>query len=282
MLDPSIDLGRYFSPFVEFVGGSNLSILVTTDLRGLRRGLPSSTVRAEILESAYQLLRSYTNAESVWLPAFNYDFLSTGFGKHEPKAITTGALNTYIWREKSEWKSEDPVFSLVGWGEKPKTFQLNASELTPYGKDSIFEELVKSDTQILSFGLGISDGATFMHMVETNRPQGPIYRYWKTFAGIYNLDSQNRNLSLKMHCRPAGYELEYDLPRLNADLVANNLVEILNPELSIYLGRISEIYQFWLEQATLDPYYLLTSRVTDTFSRLQEKLGRSFRLDDFE
>ena len=259
-----------------------MSLLVTTDLRRLGRGLPSSTDRAEILESSFHLLRTYTGKVSVWLPAFNYELTSTGFGKHEPEAITTGALNSYIWREKSEWKSQDPIFSLVGWGEKPNTFQLQALELAPYGKDSIFEELINSDTQILSFGLGISDGATFMHMVETNRPQGPLYRYWKTFEGMYDLNGQIKNLSLRMHCRPAGYALEYDLPRLNADLIANKLVEVLNPELSIYLGKISEIYQFWLERATVDPYYLLAPRVAGTFSRLRGKLGREFWLEDFE
>jgi len=262
--------------------GEKLSLLVTTDLRRLGRGLPNSTDRVEILESSFQLLRTYTGNESVWLPAFNFDLTSTGFGKHQPEAITTGALNSYIWREKSEWKSQDPIFSVVGWGEKPNTFQLQGSKLEPYGKDSIFEELINSDIQILSFGLGISDGATFMHMVETNRPQGPMYRYWKTFEGIYELNGQITDLSLRMHCRPAGYELEYDLPRLNADLIRNKLVEVLNPELSIYQGKVSEIYQFWLDQATLDPYYLLSPRIADTYSELRKRIGREFRLEDFE
>jgi aminoglycoside N3'-acetyltransferase len=220
--------------------------------------------------------------ESVWLPAFNYDLTSTGYGKYQPDSITTGALNSYIWREKSDWKSQDPVFSLVGWGEKPNTFHLQTSELTPYGEGSIFEELICGDTQILSFGLGISDGATFMHMVESNRPQGPMYRYSKNFKGVYDISDQSMNLSINMHCRPAGYDLEYDLPRLNADLIANRLVEVLNPELSIFIGKISNIYDYWLDQATLDPYYLLTPGTKTSFLSIRERLGRDFKLTDFE
>jgi hypothetical protein len=109
-----------------------------------------------------------------------------------------------------------------------------------------------------------------------------MYRYWKTFEGIYELNGQITDLSLRMHCRPAGYELEYDLPRLNADLIRNKLVEVLNPELSIYQGKVSEIYQFWLDQATLDPYYLLSPRIADTYSELRKRIGREFRLEDFE
>jgi hypothetical protein len=259
-----------------------LSLLVTTDLRRLGRALPNSADRVEILEASFQLLKTYTGNDSAWLPAYNFELTSTGFGKHEPEAITTGALNSYIWREKSEWKTQDPIFSMVGWGRKPSTFELQASELEPYGNGSVFEELINGDIQLLSFGLGISDGATFMHMVETNRPQGPMYRYWKTFDGIYELNGQLKSLSLRLHCRPAGYELEYDLPRLNADLIANNIVTVVNPELSIYLGNISEIYHFWVERATKDPYYLLTPRVAETFSELRRKIGRDFLLEDFE
>lgn len=260
----------------------NLSLLVTTDLRRLRGGLPKSATRPEILEASFQLLRTYTGIESVWLPAFNFDLTSTGHGKYQPDSITTGALNNYIWREKSDWKSQDPVFSLVGWGEKPNTFQLQTSELTPYGEGSIFEELISGDTQILSFGLGISDGATFMHMVESNRPQGPMYRYSKNFKGVYDISGQSMNLSINMHCRPVGHDLEYDLPRLNADLIANKLVEVLNPELSIFIGKISNIYDFWLDRATLDPYYLLTPATKISFLKIRERLGRNFTLSDFE
>ena len=259
-----------------------MSLLVTTDLRRLRKGLQKSTTRSEILEASFELLRSYTGMESVWLPAFNYDLTSTGFGKYQPDSITTGALNNYIWREKSDWKSQDPVFSLVGWGEKPNTFQLQTAELTPYGEGSIFEELICGDAQILSFGLGISDGATFMHMVESNRPQGPMYRYSKNFKGIYEINDQTMNLSIEMHCRPAGHDLEYDLPRLNADLITNRLVEVLNPELSIFIGKISNIYDYWLDQATLDPYYLLTPGTKKSFLSIRERLGRDFKSTDFE
>ena len=259
-----------------------MSLFVTTDLRRLLRGLPNTDDRTVILESAFQLLKSYTGSESVWLPAFNYELTSTGFGKHQPQSITTGALNSYIWHEKSEWKSQDPVFSLVGWGDKPNTFELQATELSMYGDGSIFNELINSDNQILSFGLGISDGATFMHMVETNRPQGPMYRYWKNFQGSYNIHGQIKNLTLSMHCRPAGHELEYDLPRLNEDLITNKIVEVLNPDLSIFVGNISEIYQFWMQRSTANPYYLLTPKVEQNFSKLRKELGRDFRMEDFE
>ena len=259
-----------------------MSLFVTTDLRRLLRGLPNTDDRTVILESAFQLLKSYTGSESVWLPAFNYELTSTGFGKHQPQSITTGALNSYIWHEKSEWKSQDPVFSLVGWGDKPNTFELQATELSMYGDGSIFNELINSEHQILSFGLGISDGATFMHMVETNRPQGPMYRYWKNFQGFYNIHGQIKDLTLSMHCRPAGHELEYDLPRLNEDLITNKIVEVLNPDLSIFVGNISEIYQFWMQRSTANPYYLLTPKVEQNFSKLRKELGRDFRMEDFE
>lgn len=259
-----------------------MSYFVTTDLRRLVRGLPGTTDRSQILESAYQLLKTYTGDKSVLLPAFNYEFTSTGFGKNQPEEITTGVLNNYIWHHKAEWKTQDPVFSMVGWGEKPKTFELGSSEISSYGVGSVFDELINSNNEILSFGLGISDGATFMHMVETNRPQGPVYRYWKSFHGLYELNGRTQNLTLKMHCRPAGYELEYDLPRLNEDLISNKIVRVLNPDLSIFVGKISEIYDFWLDRSTLNPYYLLTPKVAYTFSKLREWLGRDFLLEDFE
>ncbi len=259
-----------------------MSLFVTTDLRRLGRALPRTSDRKIILESAFQLLETFTGEESVWLPAFNYDLTSVGRGSYQPEAITTGALNTYIWHQKSEWKTQDPLFSLVGWGEKPKSSDLQASHLFPYGNGSIFEELINSNTQLLSFGSGISDGATFMHLVETNRPQGPVYRYWKTFRGVYDIDNQKINLTLTMHSRPVGHKLEYDLPRLNVDLIKNKIVEVIDQNLSIYLGQISNIYDFWLDRCTSNPYYLLTPEVAQNFIRIKEKNGRDFILEDFE
>lgn len=259
-----------------------MALFVTTDLRRLRKALPKTTVRSELLESSFELLKKYTGGESVWFPAFNYQLTSTGYGKHQPDTITTGVLNSYVWQEKSDWKSQDPIFSVVGWGEKPNTFLLETSELAPYGKGSIFDELINSDAQILSFGLGISDGATFMHMVESNRPQGPVYRYVKVFEGMYDINGELRSLKICMHCRPAGHDLVYDLPRLNADLISNNIVSVLNPELNIYVGGISNIYDFWLTRATFDPYYLLSPQTRTTFSKIRHSLGRDFRQEDFE
>ncbi len=259
-----------------------MSIFVTTDLRLFGRLLPASTNRNDLLNEAYELLRTYTHSDSVWLPAFNYDFLSFGNGRHFPDSISTGALNEFIYKYKSEWKSQDPVFSVVGWGEKPRNFGLNSSTFNSYGRGSIFEDLISSNAKILSFGLGISDGATFMHMVESNRPQGPLYRYWKDFDGVFEIDGNERNLKVSMHCRPLGYELTYDLGRLNDDLIANGIVQVIDPKLKIFIANVSEVYEYWLDRATHDPFYLLTKQVGLNFKRMLAELGREFVKEDFE
>ncbi len=259
-----------------------MTFYVISDLRLLGKRLAVSKDRVEVLESAYDLLRTFSGEESVWLPAFNFDFTTTGSGSNNPEEITTGVLNNFIRLNKAEWKSEDPLFSLVGWGDKPKTYEIKNRQLFPYGRNSIFEELINSDVEILGFGIGISDGSTFMHMVETNRPQGPMYRYWKNYTGRYSIGETVHELSITMHNRPRGFELVYDLPLLNNDLVENKITTILDKEANISKAKISEVYQFWLDRASRDPFYLLDKSTRQTLGRLHEYLGRDFDREDFE
>jgi hypothetical protein len=121
-----------------------------------------------------------------------------------------------------------------------------------------------------------------MHYVETKSVHGPLYRYDKIFQGTHSISNISFNTEVVMHCRPNGMNLDYDVSRINKDLIDFGVVRRL-PEIPLsFIGDARNIYRFLLERRNEDPFYFLGSESRRLTQEKLDELGRAFDISDFE
>ena len=173
-----------------------------------------------------------------------------------------------------------PVFSACGRGERPEIAE--SGTIDPFGDDSIFARLIGADGALVFYGAPFHS-ITLIHHVE-RLSGGPVYRYDKTFAGTVT-DGVNapREIVLNYHVRPMGRALDYDWPRLTADLTEAGVLREVRDEASVVLVMpAAALTRFWLSAMKTDPLYLLDAQSRSWAAPMFERLGRRFRLEDFE
>ena len=236
----------------------------------------------EVLSSFGHYLLEQFNGSSLHFPIYNFDFTNKGKSDFKLNSITTGAFNFFFYKKMAEWQSLDPVFSVCGFGEPLRSEIYQGKRFTPYGEGSIFETHINESFKYLSIGIGIAEIATLMHYVETKSIHGPLYRYKKIFHGTHNISNFSFNIEVVMHCRPIGLNLDYDVSKINKDLIDFGVVRRL-PEIPFsYVGDAKDIYRFLLERRNEDPFYFLGSESRRLTQEILEELGRAFDISDFE
>jgi len=234
----------------------------------------------QFLESHYLCLLSLFEDIDIWMPAFNYDFCKgLSFNvKNSPSQV--GNLSEYFRKNKCSWRSEVPVFSFAGIGEKP--ILPERAEIDPFGQESLFASLHEKDALLIHYGSGFHS-TTLIHYIERISNKLP-YRYDKYFKGEVIEDNNKKKIvSLKYHVRPLGYPLDYDWVRLEQELIsAGILLKYKEGRTNILMCKIWELVDYWLEKIYDNPLYLLNEE-TATWVRLKLiKLNRSFLITDFE
>ena len=97
---------------------------------------------------------------------------------------TVGILPGYLMSLPNTTRTIDPMFSFVVIGNKKKYFTKNSNN--SFGKNSVFEKILKEKGKLISFGLNQFD-PTFVHYVEQYFDENYKrlkYRYLKKFSGI--------------------------------------------------------------------------------------------------
>ena len=235
-----------------------------------------------IFDAVASLVKIDLREHSVSVPVYDFSFPSTGNSFHTLQKISTGAFNSYFYRKHSEWQTLDPIFAICGWGLPRQSQIYHGKQYSPFGSESIFEDHVKNSFTYISMGIGISEMATLMHYVESMNSHGPLYRYKKTFFGTHNIGNIGYQVSIDMHCRPKGLQLEYDVDRLNSDLLHDGVV---NPYLNLekwFSASARELFEYWNEKRKIDPLYFLSPNSRQEIDKKLQTLGRPFTLSDFE
>ena len=250
-------------------------VLVHSDARAIthvmRGKIQPFSSSKEIVSNVFQHLSREFDQRPIILPAFNYDFTSTGFFDTTKDSSQVGAI-TEVARTKLKWKrNATPVYSFIS-----STFHLPDDEF-PFKKESVLGSIQRGGL-ILLLGVGF-ERLTFLHLIE--QESGIPYRYSKRFAGKVRLEGgQIEERTVEFHVRPKGLEIEYDFHKLGETL--------LNDEGAWKNSDFSYVVDAELALAILkqklheDPLFALTKESRMKVQKKLDQLGRPFAIGDFE
>ena len=95
-----------------------------------------------------------TNNSNLWFPSFNYQFTKIKLLillKISQKLCFTEMYRIYF----SKWRTETPIFNIIGDGKKPSINVKNKSLVNPFDKTS-FSLLYKMKSNIFFYGTEIN------------------------------------------------------------------------------------------------------------------------------
>ena len=140
----------------------------------------------ELCEFLYSAMQEVIGAEgTMLLPAFSFSFDRNEDFDAEITPSIPGAWSSsiefleYFRRLPGVVRSADPILSVAGLGPMAEKL-LPRLPNTSYGKDCLYERLVKSGGKICGIGVGLAE-APFLHYVE--EAVGVPFRYKKLFTG---------------------------------------------------------------------------------------------------
>ena len=149
-------------------------------------------------EVLYSAMREVIGPEgTMLLPAFSLSFCKNEDFDLETTPSIEGAWSSslefleYFRRLPGVVRSADPIYSVAGLGPRAEEL-LTRLPNTSYGKDCLYERLVKSGGKICGIGVGLAE-APFLHYVE--EAVGVPFRYKKLFTGRIG---QNGKVSKRM------------------------------------------------------------------------------------
>lgn len=277
MLAP-IELVTKISSMVSRMGEGPL--LVHADL--LRAGVPFPRPRGrqDVLTAHWKTVSEIAADRRVWMHAFNYDFPHNGIHNIATDASQVGPFTEYFRTEIAKWRTSTPIFSFSGTGQAPP--EDSGSQIDPFGDKSVYKYLVETDAVDLSYGASNSS-SNIIHYVE-RKSGGPLYRYDKMFPGkVVFPDGSIRNVTLLYHVRPWGMGLEYDHDRMLSDLLEAGVCNVWTPgSLRFIVASARLLAKFWTEQLSRDPLYMLDQPTRGWVEPMIERLGRRFKIEDFE
>lgn len=232
-----------------------------------------------ILEESWQKLFYVCEGLDVWVPAFNYDYCTTGKYDIKNDKSQLGVLSDYFREELAVWRTPVPVFSFAGTGTPP---ELKKEEIIdPFGRNSAFAYLYANNGLVMFYGTDTRHN-TLLHYVESLLDP-LIYRYLKTFEGKIIHDIKQEDVIVNFHVRPKGLDLGYDFQKYQQDLLESGILHAVNKDSTqIYLARVDEMVDYFLDIMSKDPFYLLTEETKWKVDELYNKLKRPFLISDFE
>ena len=237
----------------------------------------SSIDRKTILNSHIDLLHGILTGSNLWFPAFNYQFPKIKDYNVQSTVCEVGPLPEHFRKEKAQWRTLDPIFSVCGTGDNPSlTFPRNT--ITAFDDESIFAKLVNKKAGLLFYGAEFSS-ATIIHYAERLSIQP--YRYDKIFSGSITTNNSSYQVNYIYHVRPMGYRLEYAWCKLLKDLQIEGICSSLTSNI-VHVMRADILVQYWMERLSIDPLYFLDEDSKKWVIPKLDKLGRRFELQDFE
>ncbi len=242
--------------------------------------MPKVRGRLAILEAHHEKLETIVHGREIWMPTFNYDFLSSGSFAPQFDPSQVGALNE-SFRKTADWRSNVPVFNFCGTGKSPIESSVS-STIDPFDGDSVFAKLVQLNGSIYWYGAPISS-VTFLHHVESVSG-GPLYRYDKLFHGQILLGGTAVAVSLKYHVRPLTGPVAYDWDKIIQDGFRAQVIEKVPNAVDapLFQANARALLELWRDRLLTDPLYLLNQESRAWIEPWLQRLGRRFQIEDFE
>ena len=224
------------------------------------------------------LLEKLNPKAAIWMPCFNYNFPKEDFSVKDTVS-QVGALTEFFRLNRAAWRTAVPMFSIAGIGPMPRCN--TTGTINPFDGSSAFQKLVDEDGIIMFYGASFAT-ATAVHYFEC-LCEVP-YRYYKIFKGfVIDQNGQRRGVEMRYLVRPKNFPSGYAWDRMEADLLANGVMEKLEQDKTrVLLIKTSRLKDFWVSKLKVDPFYFLDRAAADAAKTKIKELGRGFQLTDFE
>jgi len=259
------------------------ALLVHTDVMFAMAAVKLVTNAEVLLTNHIKVLEYCASNRRLLFPAFNYQFPKTKKYCLATTPSEVGRLSEFARTHWSTWRTEVPMYNFCGIGDEFKLSHQNV--INPFGAHSVFAEFTHTDGVVLMYGTSV-DRSTIIHYIEQmlNNGEGPLYRYDKEFHGIIRqVNGTEREVTLVNHVRPLDKHLAYDWDKIECDLLRDRILKPIKEGSSFaYVYLAKELFEYLMQRAKLDPYYLIDAQSKHWVEPMVEKLGRRFLLLDFE
>jgi aminoglycoside 3-N-acetyltransferase len=210
-------------------------------------------------------------------PAFNYDYGKTRIFDVDNDPAQVGSIPEHIRVSGNYTRTDIPIFSF----SSAANMNLDTTGIiNPFGVKSGFQRLIDLDATIMFAGAKLAS-VTFIHFVEEMSGK-PVYRYEKQFPGQIVKNGHSQACDFHMHVRPLGVHMDYDWPRLEADLNEAGIMHHAEYSDSMMWMSAKKLYAFWEDKITQDPLYLLDQPSLDHFKDATQNGTRRVQLEEYE
>ena len=231
----------------------------------------------DLLSAHHEYLQDVFGPKLIF-PAFNYDFGGSRIFSVDEDKIQVGGLPEFLRTQGDYNRTCVPFFSALTKSD----IHLNETkgQITPFGSGSIFEYLHKKHGTIVFYGAGFSS-FTFIHYIEDILGPPP-YRYDKTFEGMIESAGNQTSVSVGMHVRPLGKELDYEWHKMEQDLSDSGVLVTSEVHPKFKFAACKTLIDFYETKLTEDPFYMLDPNCKQTFIDLTAGGTKRLTLRDFE
>lgn len=279
------------SPFLESVQQAlaglspdpHAPLLAHLDVFRARAAITNTSDPNLMLERHMGSLLTIAGERTLFLPVFNYDYPRTRVYDvaHAPSQV--GVLTEHARQHMPGVRCGPPIFNFfTNAPRNPLPDRTDGATLDPFGADTVFGLIHRAGGPVMMYGAPFFS-FTAIHYIE-RLSGGPLYRYDKLFAGtVQHADGTLQPVQLNYHCRPMGKALEYDWPRLRAEVEQAGILRSRKvPGSEVLLIDLAQICAFWLDKLQADPLHLLDAESRAWVAPELERLGRRFLVTDFE
>ena len=251
---------------------------------GIRRSLNAAaacgfSISSNIKEGLFEFLTSLVGGqpERLMFPAFNYDYGRNRCFNVDEDAVQVGSFPEFVRTSKPYTRSTTPFFSVLS----SRDLDLDSSGvLNPFGAKSAFQKLKDADGTLLFAGAGLLS-ITYIHYIE-EMSGGPLYRYDKRFPGKIVKAGSELSCDLSMHVRPLGVHMDYDWPRLFAELKQQGILKFHKASAELFFINTVELLEFWGNKLADDPLPLLDEESLAHFKGATNNGTRRVCIEEYE
>jgi len=229
----------------------------------------------EIFRHMHNDIKIVSNNKII-IPTYNFSFPEKKIFDYYNDRSEVGAFSEYFRKIYKKNRTEVPIFSDTSNYNLKKI----AKTKNPFDKHSVFEYLKNNNGEIVTFG---SDFApTYIMYIEKNYKNGPFYRFEKKFNGIIKKRTEKK-VSIKFFCRPLTIKINYDLKKIQHDLLVEGILKQKKSEskFTYTLLNCKDFSNYAQYKLNKNHFYFLTKKNEKYLKRIIQKNGR-FEQRQFE
>ena len=217
--------------------------------------------------------------ETIYLAAFNYDFLKIGKTKYGAVS-QLNEITRIIQKQKNFKNTFDPVFSFCTNDKDYKVKIIKNFE--SFGKDSLYEYALKNNMEYLHLGTNQDFISTGIHYAENFFDVQ--YRYKKKFIGNYKYKNKNNKIIYNHTVWPMTKNFcNYDAKKINQDLIKDGVWNVLKLKNGFYIkkAKINLFNNYIKEKVKIDPFYPVHKKTKKWMKKFLEN-KKKISLENFE